>query len=232
MRILICEDEPLIRSRLLRLCQEYAQQQARFDAVATTEEAVDRLERTAYDALLLDLNLEGEDGFELLRRCTAGRYQCVVVSAHRERALEAFELGVLDFVAKPFSRERLHAALDRLLQVSSFRTGALRYLGVWRAKAVATVAVDDIQWVRADEALSELCLSNGRRELHEKSLAALAQLLPHDFVRCHRSYLVNLKHIAEFHCASGSRYWLRLRDGSELPVGRSHVANLRAALGQ
>ncbi|WWW34360.1 response regulator [Stenotrophomonas rhizophila] len=72
----------------------------------TSEAAGDRLQRAVYDGLLLDLNLGGEDGFELLRRAVAGRYHCVVVSAHRERALQAFEHGVLDFVPKPFSRER------------------------------------------------------------------------------------------------------------------------------
>ncbi len=101
MRILIVEDEPLVRQRLLRLCSELAGVRARFDAVADLESAGDRLQRSVYDGLLLDLNLGGDDGFELLRRAVAGRYQCVVVSAHRDRALQAFEHGVLDFVPKP-----------------------------------------------------------------------------------------------------------------------------------
>lgn len=231
MRILIVEDEPLVRQRLLRLCSEQAGTRARFDAVADLESAGDRLQRSVYDGLLLDLNLCGDDGFELLRRAVAGRYQCVVVSAHRDRALQAFEHGVLDFVPKPFSRERLGQALERLLDSSGGRSGRARYLGIWRAQGKATVELSDVMWIGADGDYSQVRMRDGRSELHDKSLAALATLLPADFVRCHRSHLVNLRHVRTLHAGSGSRYWLVLSDGSELAIGRSHVAAVRSALG-
>lgn len=230
MRVLIVEDEPLVRQRLLRLCAELAGTRARLDAVAELESAGDRLQRSVYDGLLLDLNLGGEDGFELLRRAVAGRYHCVVVSAHRERALQAFEHGVLDFVPKPFSRERLGLALDRLLDAGRYRAGSARYLGIWRAQGTALVELADVLWIRADGDYSELRLLDGRSELHDKSLAALTAVLPPDFVRCHRSYLVNLRHVRTLHAGSGSRYWLVLTGGAELPVGRAHVAALRREL--
>lgn len=230
MRILIVEDEPLVRQRLLRLCTELAGSRARFDAVADLENAETRLQRSVYDGLLLDLNLGGEDGFELLKRAIAGRYHCVVISAHRERALQAFEHEVLDFVPKPFSRERLGQALDRLLEVGNYRSGRARYLGIWRAQGTALVELADVVWIRADGDYSELRLRDGRSELHDKSLAALSGLLPPDFVRCHRSYLVNLRHVRSLHAGAGSRYWLVLHDGAELPVGRSCITELRREL--
>ena len=231
MRILIVEDEPLIRERLLRMCGELAGGRARFDAVADLDLAGDRLQRSLYDGLLLDLNLGGEDGFELLRQAVAGRYQCVVVSAHRERALQAFEHGVLDFVPKPFTRERLGLALDRLLDTARYRPGRARYLGIWRAQGTATVELSDVQWIRADGDYSEVRLVDGRSELHDKSLAALMAVLPPDFVRCHRSFLVNLRYVRSLHAGSGSRYWLVMANGKELPVGRAHVSGLRRELG-
>lgn len=230
MRILIVEDELLVRQRLLRLCTELAGSRARFDAVGDLEAADDRLQRAVYDGLLLDLNLGGEDGFELLRRAVAGRYHCVVVSAHRERALQAFEHGVLDFVPKPFSRERLGLALERLLDVSRARAGSARYLGIWQAQGTAVVELADVQWIRADGDYSQLRMRDGRSELHDKSLASLGAVLPPDFVRCHRSYVVNLRHVRSLHAGSGSRYWLVLNDGTELAVGRAHVAALRGEL--
>ncbi|PII20403.1 DNA-binding response regulator [Stenotrophomonas sp. LMG 10879] len=230
MRILIVEDEPLVQQRLLRMCSELAGARARFDAAADLEAAGDRLQRSVYDGLLLDLNLGGDDGFELLRRAVAGRYQCVVVSAHRERALQAFEHGVLDFVPKPFSRERLAQALERLLDASRYRPGRARYLGIWRAQGTTLVELADVQWIRADGDYSELRMRDGRIELHDKSLAGLGPLLPPEFVRCHRSHVVNLRHVRSLHAASGSRYWVVLSDGTELPVGRAHVAALRTEL--
>lgn len=231
MRVLIVEDEPLVRQRLLRLCAELAGSRARFDAVPDLDAAEERLQRSVYDGLLLDLNLAGEDGFELLRRAVAGRYHCVVVSAHRERALQAFEHGVLDFVPKPFSRDRLGQALERLLDAGRYRSGQARYLGIWRAQGTALVELRDVMWIRADGDYSQLRLRDGRDELHDKSLASLGSVLPPDFVRCHRSYLVNLRHVRSLHAGSGSRYWLVLADGTELTVGRAHVAALRSELG-
>ncbi|KQR18517.1 MULTISPECIES: LytR/AlgR family response regulator transcription factor [Xanthomonas] len=231
MRILIVEDEQLIRQRLLRLCGELAGTRARFDTSADLESAGDRLQRNVYDGLLLDLNLGGEDGFDLLRRAVAGRYQCVVVSAHRDRAVQAFEHGVLDFVPKPFTRERLGQALDRLLDAGRHRCGRTRYLGIWRAQGTALVELAHVMWIRADGEYSELRLVDGRSELHDKSLAALTAMLPDDFVRCHRSYLVNMRNIRTLHSCSGSRYWLVLANGAELPVGRSYLAELRRQLG-
>lgn len=230
MRILIVEDEPLIRQRLLRLCSELAGARARFDCADDLQSASERLQRCVYDALLLDLNLGGEDGFELLRRVVAGRYHCIVVSAHSECALQAFEYGVLDFVAKPFSRQRLGLALDRLLDVARYQPGRARYLGVWRAQGAALVELSQVMWIRADGDSSRLRMCDGSDQLHDKSLLGLSALLPPEFCRCHRSYLVNLCHVRSLHAGSGSRYWLVLVTGTQLPVGRAYVAALRGEL--
>lgn len=230
MRVLIVEDEPLVRQRLLRMCAELVGSRARFDAVPELDTAIDLLRKSVYDGLLLDLSLGGEDGFDLLRREVVGRYPCVVISAHSGRALEAFDHGVLDFVPKPFSRERLDLALNRLLDSVRFRPGSVRYLGIWQARGTSLVELKNVAWVRADGEYSELRLIDGRSELHDKPLTALATLLPPDFVRCHRSHLVNIRHVRALHAGSGTRYWLTLSNGDQLPVGRTHIASLRRAL--
>lgn len=227
MRVLIVEDEPLVRQRLLRLSAEHAGTRIRFDAVPTLEDASEQLRRKLYDGVMLDLNLEGENGFALVRQAVAGAFHTIVVSAHRDRALEAFELGVLDFVPKPFSRERIGQALDRLLNAGRLHGGAARYLGVWRAHGVALIELSEVQCVRADGEYSQVRMQGGRTELHDKPLSRLEQVLPASFVRCHRSWLVNLAHVDSLVASTGSRYSLTLRDGSSVPVGRSQVAALR-----
>nr|WP_248285347.1 LytTR family DNA-binding domain-containing protein [Lysobacter ciconiae] len=74
-------------------------------------------------------------------------------------------------------------------------------------------------------------LLDGRSELRDKSLAALTAVLPPDFVRCHRSCLVNLRHNRSLHSGSGSRYWLVMANGKELQVGRTYISGLRRELG-
>ncbi|MCU0636583.1 MAG: DNA-binding response regulator, partial [Gemmatimonadaceae bacterium] len=100
----------------------------------------------------------------------ASAFHTVVVSAHTERALEAFALGVLDFVPKPFARERLGQALERARDASVAGGRATRYLGVWRPHGVALVSVEEVCWIRVDGDYSELRLANGRTALHDKSL--------------------------------------------------------------
>ncbi|MBL8298197.1 MAG: response regulator transcription factor [Rhodanobacteraceae bacterium] len=229
MRVLIVEDEILVRQRLLRLASEHTGGRMRFDAACALSEAEDRLARAVYDGVLLDLNLEGEDGFELLRRCCARAFHTIVVSAHTDRALEAFAHGVLDFVAKPFNQERLGLALDRLAGAAQHRPGAMRWLNVWRARGTALVSLDDVLAIRADGDHSEVMLA-ARSELHDKPLGRLISLLPADFVRCHRAWLVNLRHVQQFSALSGSRWQLRLSNGANVPVGRGFVSGLRAQL--
>ncbi|MBA3891964.1 MAG: response regulator transcription factor [Gemmatimonadaceae bacterium] len=231
MRILIVEDEPLVRERLQRLCRELLGPAAHVTAEGTLADADETLRARPLDVLLLDLNLDGEDGFSLLRTAVASAFHTIVVSAHAERAVQAFALGVLDFVPKPFTRERLAQALARAQGVAGDEGRAMRFLGVWRTRGVGLVPVDEVCWIRADGDYSQLRLASGRYELHDKSLDRLSALLPVAFVRCHRSYLVNLAHVDRLVRERGSRYALALKDGTQLPVGRSRVGALRERLG-
>ncbi|MEN9768394.1 MAG: hypothetical protein RLZZ180_24 [Pseudomonadota bacterium] len=230
MKLLIVEDEPLLQQRLQRLCSEIIGPALATVAVASLSEAREQLLDRAFDGLLLDLNLAGHDGFGLLREATASALHVVVVSGHGERALEAFELGVLDFVPKPFSRERLALALERLQGVPGPGARALKRLAVWRARGVALVDVDEVDCISAVPEGSELRLRDGRSELHAKPLERLLPLLPAGFVRCHRTWIVNLTAVRRLHSARGSRAWLELNSGFEVPVGRSRLEALKQRL--
>jgi two-component system, LytTR family, response regulator LytT len=231
MKLLIVEDEPLLRQRLLRLCREIIGPAFAGTAVGGLAEAREQFRDRSFDGLLLDLNVAGHDGFGLLQEAAAAAMQVVVVSGHGERALEAFELGVLDFVPKPFGRERLELALRRLQGTSVPGARALRRVAVWRARGVALVDIDHVTCIAAVPEGSELHLEGGRTELHAKPLERLLPLLPPNFLRCHRTWIVNLAVVKTLHSVRGSRSWLELEDGRKLPVGRSRLPALRERLG-
>ena len=108
MRILIVEDEPLLAGRLERLCREILGSRLETVRIATEfDEASARLAESPIDVLLLDLNLGGADGMDLLKASVAGSFHTIIVSANTEQALRAFEFGVIDFVAKPCMKDRL-----------------------------------------------------------------------------------------------------------------------------
>lgn len=231
MKLLVVEDEPLVAQRLARFCREIlGSRLERLELVASLPEAAAWLDENAIDVALLDLNLEGADGMELLRRSVAGSFHTIIVSANTDRALEAFQYGVLDFVPKPFTTERLAAALARVTGAGGPPAFAAKHLAVKKAGRIEVVAIDEVLLVQGAGNYSELVLKNGRRELHDKTLEKLGAVLPPDFERIHKSYLVRMSEVKALHASEGSHYEAELRNGLRVPIGRSRYKELREKL--
>jgi DNA-binding LytR/AlgR family response regulator len=231
MRVLIIEDEPLIARRLERFCREILGDRLETLRVAAEfDDAGARLDREPVDVVLLDLNLNGRDGLELLKAGVAGSFHTIIVSACTEQALKAFEFGVIDFVPKPFTRERLAQALARVTERHGRAAGAAKYLAVRKHGRVELVPVDRVLFVQGAGAYAELVLDDGTRELHDKTLDGVHALLPPVFARIHKSYVVRLSAVKALHVQEGSHYEAELRNGLRLPVGRTRYRELRAAL--
>ncbi len=229
MRVLIVEDEPLAARRLARLCLELLGPNLPKPRVcADLHEAWEALDSSALDLVLLDLNLSGEDGFRLLAHAAAGAFHTIIVSANADQALRAFEWGVLDFVAKPYTRERLAKALAR---VENPKGRALEALAVRRTGFVELVPLGALAFIRGAGDYTELVSKEGRTDLCDKSLDQLEALLFPRFMRIHRSYLAPLEDFVRLWSTEGSRAEVELRDGQRLPVGRSRLKGLRDHLG-
>lgn len=224
MRVLIVEDEPLVAQRLERMVREVlgSDLQALLTA-ATLDAAAGKLENADDIVLLLDLNLDGEDGFDVLRRALAQPWLTVVVSGNAERALEAFEFGVIDFVAKPFTAERMRLAFERVRERRS--SARARYLAVSYAGHIELVPLESIVAIHGDDDYSSVEAADGRRRLHKRTQAELENLLPTHFVRVHRSHIANLEQVRRLEGAV-----LSFRNGSEVPVGRAYAAQLAARI--
>ncbi|CAM2070342.1 Response regulator transcription factor [Sulfidibacter corallicola] len=229
MHVLIVEDETMIAARLERLLLDIAGNTMTSLRIAPNlAEAESLIQRQRPDLLFLDLNLKGRDGFELLRKAAAGAFHTVVVSAHTERALEAFEYGVLDFVAKPFGRERLERAVQRFRETGSRAEHATRFIAIKKAGGVSLVPLTEVAYIRGADNYAELVLRDGTTHLHHKSLDRLLKLLPAHWQRIHKSYLANLDEARSWHRSEGSKYEVELVDGTRLPVGRTRYKALRA----
>jgi two-component system response regulator LytT len=232
MKILIVEDEPLLARRLERLCREILGTRLESIRIATVfSEASARLSESPIDLLLLDLNLHGRDGMQLLAASVAGSFHTIIVSANTDHALRAFEYGVMDFVAKPFTRERLEQALQRVSEREARAATAAKFLAVRKHGRVELVPIDRVLYVEGAGAYAEIVLEDGRRELHDKTLEKLHALLPPVFERIHKSYVVRMSAVKALHAAEGSHYEAELRNGLRLPVGRTRYKELREKLG-
>jgi DNA-binding LytR/AlgR family response regulator len=228
MHIVIIEDETIVARRTERLVRRIlGENLERVETAPDLTGAAELLGRVEDAVVLLDLNLAGHDGFDILRRAVAEPFQTIVVSANTDRAVEAFELGVVDFVPKPFTEERLGKALGRVARHSKAKAAAPVFLAVTLAGRVDLVPVETVIAIHGADDYSELETSDGRRHLHKKTLTTLKQMLPAHFERVHRSHIVNLHFATRLGTGDGGRRFLTLANGSSIPVSRAYARRLR-----
>ncbi len=110
-------------------------------------------------------------------------------------------------------------------------TEALKYLSVQKKGMLRLIPVDDLVYIQGAGIYTELFLSTGEKALHNKSLDKLANLLPNHFFRVHKSYLVDLREIERIQVAGGGKYLAILRNGQEIPIGRTKYKELKERIG-
>ncbi|AOM79973.1 LytR/AlgR family response regulator transcription factor [Pedobacter steynii] len=231
MTILVVEDEGRIAGRIERMSRNFfGIKLQKIHICESIEEALSFLEKNDIEVLLLDLNLNGRDGFELLKSMVSKSFHTIIISAYTEKAITAFEYGVLDFVAKPFDEGRLSQAFQRISAAQNQGESGLRFLAVKRSGNIVLIDVNELLYIKGAGIYTELHLKNGRQELHDKSLEKLEQLLPATFERIHKSYIVPITPAMKITVSPGSKYHLLLENGETLPIGRTRYADLKERL--
>ncbi|CAM2005654.1 LytTR family transcriptional regulator DNA-binding domain-containing protein [Acanthopleuribacter pedis] len=219
MRILIVEDVVLVAERIAYLVkQTFPEPIARLDVALTYDQAAQSLAERPYDLVFLDLNLHGREGFGLID--PAASYRTVVITAHDGEAARAFDLGVFDFIRKPITEQRFALAVTRFLRAAQSPNRAVAYLAVKSRGRVDMVAVTDIDYIKAAKNHAEIVRRSGGSLLHEYNIQRVQALLPDDFLRVHRSYLVARGAITRLVNRGGGRYQAVLVSGSTIPVNR------------
>lgn len=235
MRVLIVEDEDPAARRLQRLVAAQLGGEA---GASGAELAIDRAEdiesaraliaRHSFAIILLDLDLGGRDGFELVRSLGATTARIVVVSAHTERAIDAFDHAVVDFVTKPVSEARLARALQRALEPPRQAGPQLLVRSAGRTDLVAAGSI--IRLSGADDYV-ELSLTSGERLLHDARLDDLERMLPTGFLRVHRCHIVNTAHLVRVRTLTTGQRVVESSDGAHVPLSRRRARAVMAALG-
>ena len=231
MNILIIEDEQVIANRLLRMTKAFfGTKLNKIDHRDSLSEGLEFIDQHDIDLLLLDLNLNGEDGFDVLKNVLSQSFHTIIVSAYKDKAIEAFEYGVLDFVPKPFNEKRLSQALSRTTRDASTdsNNATIKFLSIVKKGSQYLLELKRLKYIKGARVYTEIYLKDGTKELHNKSLDALRQLLPSNFERIHKSYLVDMQEVVALKAESGGKYTAILKTGDELPVGRSKYKPLKA----
>jgi DNA-binding LytR/AlgR family response regulator len=239
LQVLAVDDEPPALDELAYLLRA----DARVGRVYTTADATGalRLLRDAeIDAVFLDIRMPGLDGLELARVLSrfAAPPAVVFVTAYDDRAVEAFELGVVDYVRKPVQAERLAESLRRITaaRMVPSHPAVLAHreriedptIPVELAGVTRLLPRSAVRWVEAQGDYARLHTAEGSH-LVRVPLATLAERWADaGFVRIHRSYLVQLRLITELRLSAGT--YVVVIDSRELPVSRRHTRDLKDRL--
>jgi len=226
MRVLIVEDERPTAEDIKHLVEQILNQEISLIHIETTLAGAQfYINEKQVDVLLLDLNLHSKDGFNLLKQVVSKSFHTIIISANINRAIEAFEYGVLDFIPKPYNIERLKAAFQRLQSSHALDGQAIKYLSVKKGSEIKIIPLEEIKYFKSANIYIELHLQDERVVIYDKSIKQLIPLLPQNYYRIHKSYIVNKDNIDSFQSLGGGKYRVVLKSGECLPVSR-HKINL------
>ncbi|WP_243301139.1 LytR/AlgR family response regulator transcription factor [Geothrix oryzisoli] len=243
MKALIIDDEDLARA----VVREHLAAHPDVEVAAECANGFEALKAAAQyqpDLIFLDIQMPKLDGFEVLELLEAeGKRPAVVfVTAYDQHALRAFEAHAVDYLLKPFSKERFDAALAKAralhaaqpapppaaeLAAAARQGRPLERIVVKDGPKVTVIHLERLDWVQAQDDYV-LLRTEGKNLLKQQTLASLeGQLDPARFIRIHRSYLLNLDRLVRVEQDTKEHRDAILRDGTRLPVSRAGYQRLR-----
>ncbi|RIV35995.1 DNA-binding response regulator [Flagellimonas lutimaris] len=225
MKVLIVEDVTLVAERISSLAKRYLSG-CKVKIAHSLKDAEYCIAEEAYDLLFLDLNLNGDNGFELLKSITSESFQTIIITANREKAATAFDFGVLDFMSKPIVENRFKLAIDRFLNGQGNYREKLKYLTVKSRGKITLIKIENIEFIKASGNYSEIHTVDKERFLHDKTLEKLTKILPDDFIRIHRSYIVQKSKINKILKHGCGKYGLGLVSGEIVSLSRTAYKNI------
>jgi two-component system, LytTR family, response regulator len=253
IRVAIADDEPLARERVRSMLEG----RDRYAIVAECHDGVEAVAALAehdIDLLFLDVQMPGLDGFQILESVGTTRLPIIVfVTAFNDYALRAFSVSALDYLLKPFDRERFEQTLSRVEERLASKqqteisaelreflhtlstTAPQNHVSRFPVRAngeIYFVRVDDVDWIDAEGNYVALHAA-GRRHLVRDTIKSLeSRLDPAKFVRVHRSAIINVDRLRKLQPYFHGEYVITLQDGTTLTSSRTYSDRLRALLEQ
>jgi two-component system, LytTR family, response regulator len=201
-------------------------------------DAIRLIEAEKPDLLFLDIQLSNMTGFDILEATrNTHQPQIIFTTAYDQYAIKAFEVRAIDYLLKPFDQPRFKEALSRVMRnieqhqdqkiedlLDEFRKKQkhLQRILIRAEGKIYFIKTDDIRWIEAEEKYVWLHTAK-ESHLHRATMNSLeSQLDPAKFIRIHRSQIVNMEFILEIQPWAHGDYVILLKDGKQLPLGRSY----------
>jgi DNA-binding LytR/AlgR family response regulator len=211
---IVIDDEPVA----VRIVAGYLDRLGQIDLMGCftdLRETEQFLKGNKTDLLFLDIEMPGINGIDFLKKQNLPAY-VIFTTAYRNYAADAFDLDAVDYLLKPFSYERFCKAVDKFMETVSTKAGEQEFITVKSDKRYHNIAVKEILYI---ESMDDFIMihTSGRNYICYMRLQALEELLDgQGFIRVHRSYIVNRRHLGSF-----TSSFVEVA-GKKLPVGRKY----------
>ncbi|WP_143961978.1 LytR/AlgR family response regulator transcription factor [Litoribacter populi] len=243
MKVILVDDEPLAIS----LMQEYLERYSEIEVIKTCQngfEGLKAIQELKPDLVFLDIQMPKITGLEMLE-LLENPPAIIFTTAFDEYAVKAFEVNAVDYLLKPFSQERLAASIEKAkakmengnsnkelkdLVDQSFKEKVSRVV-VKTGNHIKVIQVGEVHYVEASD--DYICIHTAEGQfLKTQTLKSLEKRLDENqFVRTHRSFLVNVQEVTKLEHYEKEGYLVVLKSGAKIPVSKSGYPRLRAVLG-
>ena len=241
LKAIIVDDEEFARSSLFFLLQQNCPDVEITGIARSVAEAKDILEHHPINLIFLDIAMPGGNGFELIPDAQKHQAAVIFTTAYDQYALKAIKANALDYLLKPIDIDELKVAVDKVvahtrlyhqegddrmsnLASSLSNRSEIRKLTLPYGQGFKMVDVDDIIYIEADSNYSVFHLNNQDKITVSKVLREFEELLPSDqFVRTHKSSIINLNHLKEYNSKNGLQ--AVLKNGDSINVSRRRASD-------
>lgn len=239
IQAVLADDEVLARQKLRQLLRDEPEVYI-VGECATAPETIELVRATKPELLFLDIRMPGMDGFDVVGALSAcsdlTMPNIIFTTAYDQYALRAFEIHAVDYLLKPFTSERLHSAVERVIERSHHselgpdQNNKSRQNGtpystriVFKSRGrIVFLPVSAIRWIGAEENYVRICTEKENHLLRETMAHLEDRLDPEMFLRVHRSSIVNLQYVKEVRSETNGDFVVILVNGQKVPMSRSY----------
>jgi len=233
LRSLIVDDDKLSRDFIAHLIDAYCPEISVIAQCNSAAQAKIEIESNEVDLLFLDVEMPNETGFDLLNHFPNPTFKVIFISAFEQYAYEGFKVNALDYLSKPIEKDRFMASTykavlshQNLNEVNELNVQidmidshqALNSLLVPRKRGAVTIRIEDICYFEASNNYCIIHMYDGEQYVVTKTLKDYTHILNNDFLRVHKSYLVNSQYISGYIRSNGIK--IHLKTGTIIPVSR------------
>lgn len=239
LRIVLVDDEVLLLEQMEYILEKYEKAEI-VGAFTCAYEALDAIEELRPDVAFLDVSMPDMDGFQLAERIKRVKPDTFIifVTGHNEFALKAFDAEAIDYIVKPFTKERVLKSIERLNKRAKAHEGMpnntlqSNWLPVEEGECIRLVSMEDIYYLSADRKKTRV-VSKAGVWLTALTLAEIEERYRNKALfRCHKSYIVNIGLIDRIIPMFNQNYIIRMRGlKEEIPVSRHYAKAMMKLLG-